>query len=103
MIELYSFEVSKVYIENSTIEVTYFAQGFDPVVVSMPAPVKGTKLKDHVAGYAPQAVWDEVMRSLQPVELPLVGSRGVVEIETPLQDMQGLDPLPAIQLNRVDL
>lgn len=106
----FTFEIVEVKQDTHTMEVSYEAPGFDPVLVGMPLPLNGQALTDLVEQYAPHGVWDNVERLRAGTWLPEVGARGRVDMPsaslaaTPVQGVvEAPVPEPEIVVRRVRL
>ena len=102
-VKKFSYEVIHRYPEIGQMEVEYYAEGFNPILVAMPMPAEGVDKVAYFTQHAPHVIWDNVIRSRMPMQEVLPGERGVVEIDTlPMQSE--LPPiLPGFTVNRIEL
>lgn len=59
-------------IESNTLEVEYTADGYNTILVSMPLPLQGVNIQEHMKMYAPYSEWEKSKKGLQDIELGIV-------------------------------
>jgi hypothetical protein len=106
MITKFSYEVKVRNEELGTMEVEFYAEGFEPVLVGTLIPLEGEDEATFLATYAPHSVWDSVVRKTETKSLLPVGTRGFVNLETlgKAPEFQSeVEPLPTLGINKITL
>lgn len=98
----FTYLVANVDAAARCMEVVYLADGYEPVLVGVRAPVQGEDPAALIAQFAPTGVWDAIDIEKLPLAMPEVGTGG--RIEAPMVvPAPPVEPPPEIILRRVPL
>lgn len=85
--------IDKINDDGLTMDVTYAREGYDPITAGVMLPAEGADLQQHLASYAPTAMWE--WQDEQRVKRYIPGLGTVVHAPPEPEPVAVVEPEPA--------